>query len=255
MAHIGRRHPKATPDDFVPGLIHHRPLYLPPSVGDLPKLPRYVVIRPDGDCITDPSTTCPPVKAYVGVGQRMVKKVEKGCFSGRRPRKDHFVDKQGAGAAISAAIENSRRISQAYASDESNQEGEQDGVPNSAKSIHVTTEEATEKGVDLVDIRRSANDAKEAAKANVRLADGKLLVNLVIKRSKGDEDGEEDTASESAQSSSSEYSLYKARWGSAALSPSVSDPDTIKRSERLRRKTASAHASPIDAVMGDLKGL
>ncbi len=101
MAHIARRHPTATPDDFIPGLIHHRPIELPTSASKLPRLPHFANIHSDRQAVA-------PYEAEVGV--RTKRLVSKGCFSGRRPRKEDYEDKKGALVAIGAALENARRF-------------------------------------------------------------------------------------------------------------------------------------------------
>ena len=163
MAHTSRRHPNATPDDFVPGLIHHRPLRLPRSVDELPHLPSEVVIKAKGH---ETSFSCEVIEGFGGERSYKAKRsVERNCFSGRRPRKDDFADKKGANAAISAFIENSRRISVAVGYQEP-QDRDEDPPPT-ARTAPLTAAEAKEMGVDLVDISQSVVTAREAAKREV----------------------------------------------------------------------------------------
>ncbi|WWC99770.1 hypothetical protein V866_006675 [Kwoniella sp. B9012] len=150
MAHISRRHPKATPDDFIPGLIHHRPT-LPP-LSRLPQLPS--LTQPDK---YHAFKLILPFRG--GVGHRNRKMVQRNCFKGRYPRVEAYEDKRGAGAAIQAIIENSKRL--------------QDLPPNSAVSIKIEGEREDEEEeefgtartmVQLVDVIGSAKLASEQAK-------------------------------------------------------------------------------------------
>ncbi|OCF55378.1 hypothetical protein L486_06861 [Kwoniella mangroviensis CBS 10435] len=150
MAHISRRHPKATPDDFIPGLIHYRPSLPPLSL--LPQLPS--LTQPHKYHAFEPIL---PFKG--GVGNRNRKMVQRFCFKGRYPRVEAYEDKRGAGAAIQAIIENSKRLKYL--------------PPNSAVGIKVEggreDEEEEEPGtartfVHLVDVIGSAKLASEQAK-------------------------------------------------------------------------------------------
>lgn len=103
MAHIARRHPNSTPDDFTPGLMHHRPLNLPAKSSDLPPLPKVATVppmTPDQAVIVRPSCVWrSPSAANLKKVQRAV---EKGCWSGwpmRRgssPRKYRVVSSEGS---------------------------------------------------------------------------------------------------------------------------------------------------------------
>jgi hypothetical protein len=109
--HISRCHPTATPEDFVPGLIHHRPLYLP-GRSELPPLPAHTAF-PLAERLT------PLVKPFSGVvGSRTVRAVKRGCIGGKRPRKVDWEDEVGAGAAIWIVVENAKRLRAAGRSDE-----------------------------------------------------------------------------------------------------------------------------------------
>jgi hypothetical protein len=114
MAHIGRRHRKATPDDFVPGLIHHFPPYLPPASA-LPKLPtetnlpHHRVTR-SGSSTKITGAEGKIVKAYEqSASPSVVNLVAKLCFSGHKPLPDSFVRMKGALAAIGAIVNNAQR--------------------------------------------------------------------------------------------------------------------------------------------------
>jgi hypothetical protein len=117
MAHIGRRHRKATPDDFVPGLIHQPPPNLPPASA-LPRLPTSpvpstahlaasatnAIIAPsriDGQVQPFPDNASPKVTSLVG----------RKCFSQKKPLPDNYVKMKGAHAAIGAILENAQRES------------------------------------------------------------------------------------------------------------------------------------------------
>lgn len=131
MAHIGRRHPNATPDDFVPGLIHHKPQVIP-EADDLPKLPSSAIIpipepsSPSSSGSVSRSSSrlpsiskadgmwdeCTPlVRPCLSITSRTKAKVVRKCLSGRRPRKAGYEDKVAAREAIKAVIENGRRVS------------------------------------------------------------------------------------------------------------------------------------------------
>lgn len=104
MAHITRRHPAATPDDFVPGLIHHRPLGLPRSLLGLPTLPHHARIH-------DIDTTDGVAQPFPGEpGVRAKRLVVRGCLSGRRPKKEDYEEKQRAMMAISTVIAGAQRM-------------------------------------------------------------------------------------------------------------------------------------------------
>ena len=95
MDHIERRHANNGPDDFVPGLIHHRPKL---DEAKLPALPR----KEDNGRITFLGLS---VRPHVGpVSTRLSRMISRKSFSGRHPRKEDFVKKKVAGAAISACL-------------------------------------------------------------------------------------------------------------------------------------------------------
>ncbi|ORY32315.1 hypothetical protein BCR39DRAFT_587053 [Naematelia encephala] len=170
LAHIGRRHPQATPDDFVPGLIHHRPP-LPQST-ELPKLPGTVILsEKDG---VDHS-----VKAFKGgISARVRRMVARSCISGRRPRKEHFADRQGAKAAISAVIENSRRLSLAPPVHSAIEEGEDEAdfaEPPSPFSVPHTART----DVDLIDVSTTAKEAADIAARQLQNDDSTLPTQVV----------------------------------------------------------------------------
>ena len=109
MAHIGRRHRKATPDDFVPGLIHHFPPSLPPASA-LPKLPDSIPITPPPNThITIPTLVEGQVQPYEDPSPKVVSLVGRKCFSQRKPLPEKYAKMKGASAAIAALIENVQR--------------------------------------------------------------------------------------------------------------------------------------------------
>ncbi|WWD09491.1 hypothetical protein V865_007615 [Kwoniella europaea PYCC6329] len=122
MAHISRRHPKATPDDFIPGLIHYQPT-LPP-LSRLPQLPS----------LTEPHRyhAFEPILPFRrGVGNRNRKMVQRNCFKGRYPAKKEF----GDGIDYSASSDSSRAssrpspsVSNSTSSDKAEYDTEQDMV-------------------------------------------------------------------------------------------------------------------------------
>lgn len=282
LAHIGRRHPNATPDDFVPGLIHHRPLYSPPTVNDLPKLPQLTIISTDPNERPKSIWACGDLPGCsTEITARTVRYVVKGCMSGNRPRKDHHVEKEGASAAISAIIDNSRRISELYES--THHDEPEEGMvetPLTARSVPMTADEAKDQGLELVDIRHYVKKAKQMAKkqmandldvdvdASSESATGSrpssrnahsirpsLKIRLSgLRTSKGNErEGLlSESESDSDTSASSRFSLYKGTKGLTGVSPVVSDGEAaaVKRSERLRRKAGEAGDSPIERMRG-----
>jgi len=109
MAHIGRRHRKATPDDFVPGLIHHFPASLPPASA-LPKLPDPAPITPASHThITTPTLANGRVQPDEDPSPKVVSLVGRKCFSQRKPLPEKYAKMKGASAAIAALIENVQR--------------------------------------------------------------------------------------------------------------------------------------------------
>lgn len=265
MAHIGRRHPTATPEDFMPGLIHHKPLYLPSSIDDLPKLPHFVSITGDLKSTSHAKLNVRPYPTPTSLKVRNM--VSKRCVSGRRPRKENFVDKRGANAAIGAMIENSRRISIVCQSATNPSEEAAGVAPSTATAAPLSAKDAAEIGVQLVDIRKSVKEAKEVAKKEVSTdsvldtgghtssASGdsrsssrapgrpRIRVRLSdVKPSKQDMQSlaAELSESESESSESSMYSEYRA--SRAIVTPTGVSPDgeAIKRSERLKRKAVGS---------------
>jgi hypothetical protein len=109
MAHIGRRHRKATPDDFVPGLIHHFPPSLPPASA-LPNIPDPVPITPQSYTHISTSTLVEgQVQPYDNPSPKVVGLVGRKCFSQRKPLPEKYAKMKGASAAIAALIENVQR--------------------------------------------------------------------------------------------------------------------------------------------------
>ena len=161
MAHVARRHPTATPEDFVPGLIHHRPLAIPLSPSQLPFLPRTATIHPED---STPSVMIGPYP--IAPSERFKRLVARGCFSGRRPRKEHFEDRRGAAAAIAAVIENSRRLAA-----KPEDHGESLGLPGEGgmrvEAEIPMTARTTRTDVTLVDVLRSAATAREDARFEI----------------------------------------------------------------------------------------
>lgn len=95
MDHIERRHANSGPDDFVPGLIHHRPKL---NEAKLPVLPP----KEDKGSITFLGLSVLP---HAGpIPTRLSRIVSRKSFSGRHPRKEDFIKKKVAEAAISACL-------------------------------------------------------------------------------------------------------------------------------------------------------
>ena len=251
MAHIERRHPSATPDDFVPGLIHHRPPQLPRR----PALPRLARVYPEH--VQERVRPFPTAR-----DGRVRRLVGRGCMSGRRPRKDDFEDKKGAVAAIAAVVENARRLEGgAEASDLKMGDGGEDGdVPMGAPTGTGTSR--TE--VQLVDVGRSAKDARDDAEREVGQGEGeagaagkrkhgavnegrRLIVRVGADTPEVPEVGL--LSMESEQSTSPtvssipvvvelpvEVELKTGRNEGGGLVFGNKERDAVKRSERLRRK-------------------
>jgi hypothetical protein len=121
MAHISRRHPQATPDDFVPGLIHFRPPL--PHHHDLPSLPGEILIVKPSQRDLRPLVQQSEEEEEGGsypVGEDLVvlrgcpsmkvsALVSKGCMSTRRrAKRDGWAEKKGDLAATGAVIDNCR---------------------------------------------------------------------------------------------------------------------------------------------------
>ncbi|WRT64220.1 uncharacterized protein IL334_001149 [Kwoniella shivajii] len=160
MAHIQRRHPKATPDDFVPGLIHQKPV-LPPKTA-LPPLPS--LDQPDN---YHPLNPIQPFSG--GIGNRNRKMVARSCFKGRYPRVEAYVDKRGAGAAIKAVVENSKRLRLAPPSSAVTvrMEGNTEDVVKEGGTISEIEPGTARTLVELVDVLGSAKFATYKAKEEI----------------------------------------------------------------------------------------
>ena len=275
VAHIGRRHPHATPDDFVPGLIHHRPIRLPRSVSHLPTLPISCKISPFEEGVY--------VKPHPGdVSTKIKRLVESRCRSGRRPRKDDFADKVGASAAISAMVENSRRISlvvdaRAGETKDSLSTGEE-APPQTASSIPVTAKEAVEMGVHLVDVGQSVRTAKDQARreavgvlcveegsveppsspstrGSVRPLIKVKLEHAPLSNIRGGPQERSSSPTESETTASSRFSLYKGE--DQQVWNAIEAEDGLKRSARLQRKQGCAEqpdSSPLEESDNMKKG-
>jgi hypothetical protein len=104
MDHIERRHPTCGPDDFVPGLIHHRPKL------EETKLPALPTSDENDKRITLLTNLALP---HVGViSRRSLRMVHHKSISGKHPRKEDFLKKQVAGAVISACLDGRRQSKQ-----------------------------------------------------------------------------------------------------------------------------------------------
>jgi hypothetical protein len=117
MAHIGRRHRKATPDDFVPGFIHQPPPNLPPASA-LPKLPTSAMSAPVQITVSARSSATAPSRVDGQVqpfpdnaSPKVISLVGRKCFSQKTPLPDNYVKMKGAHAAIGAILENAQRES------------------------------------------------------------------------------------------------------------------------------------------------
>ncbi|WVQ97374.1 hypothetical protein IAU59_004486 [Kwoniella sp. CBS 9459] len=157
MAHITRRHPDATPDDFVPGLIPFPPVV--PPLSSLPKLPEpatYEVVH-----------WLKPVTPYKGgIGHRNRKMVVRNCKKGRYPRVDAYEDKRGASAAIRAIIENAKRLRDVPPQFAIivKREGEEIRGITPGKSEDEEQPATARTVVELVDVQKTARSATDAAK-------------------------------------------------------------------------------------------
>lgn len=108
MQHVDLIHSTATPDDFIPGLVHFRPS-LPSSspslIHPLPSepLPAY-----------GPLTQTVALSSYKAPGSRMKKWVSRRCRSGKWPRMHagsvRYEVKKGAQVAIKAYTDNARSV-------------------------------------------------------------------------------------------------------------------------------------------------
>jgi len=241
MAHITRRHPLATPDDFLPGLIHHAPR-LPPS-SNLPALPHFATI---------PATV--EVGGYKGeVVSRAKRLVSSRCLSGRRPRKDRFEEKKGAMGAIGAVVENARRIivavttaEKAHENDDQDDQGVDQGdgqVPTSART-----------DIQLLDVVMSATGAREDAQREVGGRGD-------TRHAKGISNGLITEAGSTSVESSLSPAQSAISW--AKVSPTNAETkrqqeptsatqrtaEGVKRSERLRERERRSSVSPNSALV------
>ncbi|WVF70548.1 hypothetical protein IAT40_005339 [Kwoniella sp. CBS 6097] len=159
MAHISRRHPNATPDDFVPGLIHFPPPI--PPLSSLPQLPQPIsheVVH----------WLKPVLPHDEGIGHRNRKMVIRNCLKGRYPRVDAYKDKRGAGAAIKAIIENAKRLKHIppQSAVSVKIEGEED-LDNVAEHLDEEEPGTARTVIELVDVQKSARSATDAAKMEI----------------------------------------------------------------------------------------
>lgn len=205
---------------------------------------------------------------------KVIKHVVKGCRSNKRPRKEHYADKEGASAAISALIANSHKIAQLYSTVQETKDNETN-EGESGRIVPMTADEAKVQGVELIDIKQTAKKAKDQARkivANDLIVDidsssdsgngsrpssrnanstrPALKVRLSGLRPKDEAVALElsESESESDSSASSRYSLYRVKKAVIGGSPVVSDGDAaaaLKRSERLKRK-AEECGSPVE---------
>ncbi|WWC86329.1 uncharacterized protein L201_001202 [Kwoniella dendrophila CBS 6074] len=169
MAHIDRRHPHCTRDDFVPGLIHQKP-NLPP-LSTLPPLP----------CLNDKPDKYHPLVDEIkpwsgGIDKRNRRMVIARCMKRKNPTGvDAFVDKKGAGAAIKVIIENARRLNTVSSNSSSALRNivENDLLfanDEDKDNIHVPDSEGmplNKTTIELVDVLGSAKLAAEEARKDL----------------------------------------------------------------------------------------
>jgi len=233
MAHIQRRHKHSTPEDFVPGLVHHRPSYLPP----LPPLPRLARIHSEEE---QAETLVRPYPKGPGVVSKRL--VVRGCMSGRRPRKEDYDNKKRAMAAIGTIIENARQPA-----------GERVPCEQSKVDDPMTVKIAVN-DARLMDPRDSAEGAMEMAKPHGPDVGRSELP--PIERDKGlrvnvryitpfDEHSISPTSiflPDSLESPST-YELKAIRKTSMGSFMEDGQKEQVKRSERLRQKMAASSTS------------
>lgn len=183
MAHIARRHPTATPDDFIPGLIHFPPIL--PDLAGLPPLPTEAKIPPlvaacdhayvDHDHDPDSAAGSPLAveratpKQLIVFGSpalsKTISEVRRGCFAigGKREQRKHWAEKEGDKAAISAILENCRRRHRAC----QNIDPQQDDSSSSVRPEGGEPGE-TEEAIMLLDPVHERKEAIRAAKSERR---------------------------------------------------------------------------------------
>ncbi|WWC58661.1 uncharacterized protein I303_101205 [Kwoniella dejecticola CBS 10117] len=225
MAHIERRHLQATTDDFMPGLIHIKPQI--PPFSELPPLP----------CLTHPFKYYPfnPIEPFSGgIGTRNRKMVQRSCFTGKYPRVHAYEHKKGAGAAISAIIENCKRLKTA------NEDfGARDGGEPAVKQLDLTTE----KTIPLVDVVCSAKIATSEAKKELEYAGWSHISPSLDKVSEStspikSESGESSSPSIRSHTRSASFNSSSGDMSEFSSNNLTGIGETPRKSARLRLKVA-----------------
>ncbi|AFR98390.2 hypothetical protein CNAG_06163 [Cryptococcus neoformans var. grubii H99] len=107
MRHVGVIHATATPDDFIPGLVHFRPSSLPSSSPSLTH-----PLPSDSLPVYEPLTQTIALASYEAPGNRMKKWVSRRCRSGKWPRMHAgsmgYEIKKGTQVAIKVYTDNAR---------------------------------------------------------------------------------------------------------------------------------------------------
>jgi hypothetical protein len=184
MSHIGRRHREATPDDFVPGLIHHFPPNLPPASA-LPKLPDCHSPYPKPPAQRSSPSAGPSIGSVRSAGDcspRIVALVRKKCFAQKKPIPDHYVKKQGALAAISAIIDNCQReqlvswsipLSDLRMPNHKEEEGEEELDPIDEEEGLYTSHGTSSMVLNMVDVTAERKRAGKEARMYIKRLEAK----------------------------------------------------------------------------------
>nr|ODN83872.1 hypothetical protein L203_05272 [Cryptococcus depauperatus CBS 7841] len=155
MKHVVKSHPTSTPDDFVPGLLHFRPSNL--SASQLPPLPDFSSFQTQA---VRPFT--------LPVGNRMKKMITRRCCAGKYPKLEAgYEEKRGAGAALAAFAENSKKLRQVKL------------VEDPIKTEDGESIIPVQSTIELLDIEDSADIAREKARKEVaERRSARLLVTI-----------------------------------------------------------------------------
>lgn len=273
MAHIGRRHPTATPEHFVPGLIHHKPTGLPPKES-LPRLPSHAALGATAPSAGEKSHTDATPRAsgcaMSEIGARTKRLVMRRCFAGARPKKEDYVEKAGAGAGIRAVIENARRLSAAVpprtatgtdtsASPDSAAAAAAEGQQSARRPLRATRLTISSASSDvssptskspktaLVDVRTSVREAKRSARQELRDLGGNSTVYQLSSSSESsssssDEEADTEASAPVPSAAKDDHEHTQADGATPRLGVTLLS-DTEDESSRSRESTASDDAS------------
>lgn len=104
MAHVSRRHPTATPDDFVPGLIHFKP-----PLRTLPTLPEGEILIPHFPSLVESSQMITPIvtasaRPRKNIKERTVQSSRVMSKADKKQRAKDGIEKKVAGRVIADVV-------------------------------------------------------------------------------------------------------------------------------------------------------